>query len=188
MKTPWTLLLATLTSCLLCCRSPSSNHYILVPSLSGGDPLADHELHVRLSEVLFPAYLDSRSFMIQEADGRIEQDPTERWAEPLVDSFSRSLVVDLRRLLPSAHKSRYPWEDPHASTQLFVTVLQFGYLEGEVVLETQWRIAGPDKDLLRRGTYRVEVGEPHAEDVARAMSEATSKLAYALGVSLLIVE
>jgi len=188
MKTPWILLATIIASCLFCCRSPSSDHYILVPSLSGGDPLADHELHVRLSEVLFPAYLDSRSFIVQEASGRIEQQPTERWAEPLIDSFSRSLVVDLRRLLPNAHISRHPWEDPDASTQLFITVLQFGYLEGEVILETQWRIAAPGKDLLREGTYRVEMGEPHAEDVARAMSEATSKLAYAIGVSLLIVE
>ena len=88
MKTPWTLLLATLTSCLLCCRSPSSNHYILDPSLSGGDPLADHELHVRLSEVLFPAYLDSRSFMIQEADGRIDRILPENLADiPLTDDI-----------------------------------------------------------------------------------------------------
>ncbi len=89
--------------------------------------------------------------------GTVEQAETERWAEPLLENFTRVLAENLSRQLGTAHISIEPSRSRgEIDFRVTADVLQFGADDtGCVILIAYWHVQDRDNNSLTGMTARV---------------------------------
>jgi len=137
--------------------------------------------------VTIPGYLDRSQIVVRLSENEVALAETDRWAEPLVESITRTLEENLQALLPGSSFVDYPWYDSDAPA--YAIELVFRRFEadttGTVVLQAEWRITRRDS-LVVRGSVRLDdaaEGPERAASVAalsRTLAELGRQIANAV--------
>jgi uncharacterized lipoprotein YmbA len=111
--------LAAGCSSLLSPRPDPSKFYVLT-AIAAADPSrpapsAARQLAIGLGPVKFPEYLEHPEVVTRVSPNRLELSATDRWAEPLDESFRRVLASNLATLLGTDQVVPFPW---YASAKL----------------------------------------------------------------------
>ena len=139
---------------LLSPRPDPTKYYVLTP-IAAADSTpparpATPNLAIGLGPVQFPDYLARLEVVTRASSNRIELSPTDRWAEPLDESFRSVLAGNLTRLLGTGRVIPFPW---YASVKLNykieVTVERFERdSSGGTQLAASWLIRDGVSDKL----------------------------------------
>ena len=105
-----------------------------------------------LGPIELPAYLDRHELATRVSPTEVTYSTTERWAEPLAETFTAVLLQDLCVLLDTNRILPYPWAGSgRVDYQIEINVLQFDDdVSGNTRLIARWRV----KDV-RNATYLV---------------------------------
>ncbi|MCX5877847.1 MAG: PqiC family protein [Deltaproteobacteria bacterium] len=131
--------------------------------------------------VSMPDYLDRPQIVTRVSENEIRLDEFSRWAEPLKESFTRTLVQNLSSLLNTAkvinttESTGFP-----LVLQVGVEVVQFdGSLGGDAVLIVKWGLFEADgKKLIvaKRSSFKEPTGAATYEALVAAESRAVTAL------------
>jgi len=176
------VVLVALAVCFSACagKSASSKFYVL-SSLPQSALSAAEGTVIGVFPVSMPDYLDRPQIVTRVSENEIRLDEFSRWAEPLKDSFTRTLVQNLSTLLNTA-KVVTTTESIYSliSLQVGVEVVQFdGTLGGDVVLIVKWGLFEADgKKLLlgKRSAFKELTGAATYEALVAAQSRAVAAL------------
>jgi len=175
-------LLLALTLCLSACagKSTSSKFYVL-SAMPQSALSATEGTTIGVLPVAMPDYLDRPQIVTRASENEIKLDEFSRWAEPLKESFTRALVLNLSSLLDTVKvvKTTGSAGFPMA-LQVGVEVLQFdGALGGDAVLIVKWALFEADgKKLLlgKRSSFKEPTGAATYEAMVAAESRAVAAL------------
>lgn len=143
-------------SSLLAPRPDPTKFYVLTPIADAIHPTppAAHRLAIGLGPVKFPDYLAHLEVVTRVSPNRVELSTSDRWAEPLDESFRRVLALNLATLLDTDQVVAFPW---YASATLDYTIeITVERFErdgsGGTQLIADWTIRGAhnDRPLLSR--------------------------------------
>lgn len=131
-----------------CGTTPSSKFYILEAMSDDDAPQAtpgeQNGLHIGIGPVEFADYLGRPQIVTRIDSVEINLAETHRWAEPLHNTFSRTLAENLSILLDTDRISLHPsrnWSD--IDYQVLVNVWQFDVgKKGTATLVANWSIRG----------------------------------------------
>ncbi len=173
------LLVGLLTACSL--SSPEPRLYLIEPmtASSAGTP-TDEDLTVAVGSVDLPGHLEGKEIVTYDQRYSVSYAEFERWAEPLDENISSTLVENLSMLLPSSRVFADPANlanDPDFRVQ--VNVIAFGSdPSGDVILSTSWAIRDTDRapvKLVKKRYSTARQGDDMLALVA-AMSRAIEQL------------
>jgi uncharacterized protein len=145
--------------CSLLSPRPDSTKFYVLTAIAGADPIrpapsAARQLAIGLGPVKFPDYLEHLEVVTRVSPNRIELSPTDRWAEPLDESFRRVLARNLATLIGTDQVVPFPWYDSaKLDYQIELTVERFERDgSGGTQLVATWLIRDghSDKPLLSR--------------------------------------
>ena len=165
-----------------CGITKPSRFYILTPVEESG--AAAHAIQgpaVGIGPLRFPDYLDRPEIVHRSGDNQVHYAVSDRWAEPLKATFSRTLAENLSVLLPTDHISMHPWpRDTELDYQLVIFVRRFDAdAGGTVFLSTNWEIIRTgDRSVVKRrkAVYTEAAGSPAYPDIVAAQSRAVEAL------------
>lgn len=175
------ILLAALAAIQGCAKGPPPDFYVLDarpdPTLAG----VERGVAVGVGPVVLPAHLDRSQIVTRATDYQLELSESHQWAEPLRDSVSRVIAVDLSNMLKSnrvyviPRRQRVPLD-----FKVSIDVARFdGRLGESAVLDARWTLYDEDthKPLSSRVTI---VTEPTADASYNALVAAASRTLEAL--------
>jgi hypothetical protein len=145
---------------------------------------------IGVGPVLLPGYLDRSQIVIRTGADRVELSMFHRWAEPLADGIARTLADEIGARVPTDRIVAFPWRGVVARViqyQVVVAVLRFdGRPDGDVILDTRWRILGRDGDELafRRTTVTEAVAGRGYEPMVAAMARAVVALGQEIAAEI----
>ncbi len=169
-----------------CATSPPTKFYLLSPLTPAPDHVAGVAQEqppkiVRVDGVVVPGYLDRDEIVIRVNENQIHLADLNRWGEPLRNSLTNLLALNLSRLLPAGHFAVFPFKSPSTvDYQISVEIIQMdGSFNGDVHLRAQWSIlTGKESDILvSRESY---FKESNASDDYGELVAAQSRLFEAL--------
>lgn len=168
-------------------RPDPSTFFLLTPVAQGGG--AEVDVPLGLGPVTLSGYLDRSEVATRVSDNQIEYAATERWAEPLPESFDRALRANLSRLLAPPVIVDYPWFEGQVTYGIGVDVSRFDADAARTVvtLVASWRITGASAtELLESGEARITepVSGAEADATVAAMSRALSRLSEQLAAAV----
>ncbi len=163
-----------------CGVTPPARFYILTPvEDSAAGSAAGPALGI--GPVDFPAYLDRPEIAYRSGGNQLYFAESDRWAEPLKTSFSRTLAENLAAMLPTDRISIFPW--PRTSRidyQITMDVTRFDAdASGTVVLMASWEILRPEDNAVvstHRGVYTETAGGLVYPAIVAAQSRALEQL------------
>jgi hypothetical protein len=136
---------------------------------------------IGLGPVTFPEYLNRPQIVVRGSGNQLQIAEFARWAEPLVENFSRVLVENLSALLSSDSIVPYPRKKSTPTDyQVTVDVIRFDGTPGEnASLVARWTILGDDgeKALQKK---KSSLSEPIDGQSYEALVSAESRLVTAL--------
>ena len=168
-----------------CARSKPTRFYILTSSprseLAQREQASTEQLVIGIGPVKFPEYLDRPQIVSRTSGNRLNLAEFDRWAEPLGESFARTLTENLSGLLATERVVLLPWKGGGAADyRITMEVIRFdGRPGGEVSLIARWTLLGPDGNELaapRRSQITASTRQPGYGGLAEAMSEAVGEL------------
>jgi len=172
--------------CLLilagCGITKPSRFYILTPVEESGSAIhAAQGPAVGIGPLRFPDYLDRPEIVHRSGDNQLYYAGSDRWAEPLKATFSRTLAENLSVLLPTERISMHPWpRDTELDYQLILFITRFDAdAGGMIVLSTHWEIIRTgDRSVVerRKAVYTEAAGSPAYTDIVAAQSRAVEAL------------
>jgi uncharacterized lipoprotein YmbA len=136
---------------------------------------------VLLRPVVLPEYLDRPELVTRLASNQLRLEELEQWAEPLRESFPRTVEQNLATLLGSSRVQRRPWGGAAPpDVVVLVEVRRFEKTSrGSVELEARWTIydgTGENEQLRRETRLSYAAGEPSTRAAVASMSEAVAAL------------
>jgi len=164
-----------------CGVTPPARYYILTPVVdSEVTTVAGPALGI--GPVDFPAYLDRPEIVHRSGDNQLYFADSDRWAEPLKTTFSRTLAENLSVMLPTDQVSLYPWaRATRVDYQITIDVARFDAdAGGTVVLTAGWELVRPDDNTIlsrHRQTYTEATGGLVYPAVVAAQSRTIERLA-----------
>ena len=171
--------------CLVCLSgcgvTQPARFYILTPvEFSSETTVPGPALGV--GPVDFPAYLDRPEIVHRSGDNQLHFADSDRWAEPLKTTFTRTLAENLSVMLPSDRISLYPWSrSTRIDYQISIDVLRFdANANGKIVLVAGWEIIRPDDSTAvsrHKRNYTEAAGGIVYPAVVAAQSRAVARLA-----------
>jgi len=176
-----------LASCLClvllaaCGVTQPARFYILTPVGDSGARTAPGPA-LGVGPVAFPAYLDRPEIAHRSGDNQLSFADSDRWAEPLKTTFSRTLVENLSIMLPTDQVSLYPWaRSARIDYQISVDVTRFDAdASGTVTLNAGWEIIQPDAVTAasrHRRSYTETAGGMVYPAIVAAQSRCVERLA-----------
>jgi uncharacterized lipoprotein YmbA len=145
---------------------------------------------IGVGPVLLPSYLDRSQIVIRTGADRVELSMFHRWAEPLADGIARTLAEEIGARVPTDRIVAFPWRGVVARViqyQVVVAVLRFdGRPDGDVTLDTRWRILGRGGDELafRRTTVTEAAAGRGYEPMVAAMARAVVTLGQEIAAEI----
>lgn len=135
------LCLTTLAGCGV---TQPARFYILTPVEDSSTNTAPGPA-LGIGPVTFPAYLDRPEIVHRSGDNQLQFADSDRWAEPLKTTFSRTLAENLSVMLPTDQVNLYPWaRSARIDYQISIDVTRFDAdASGTVVLTAGWEIIRP---------------------------------------------
>ncbi len=134
-----------------CGSSPPSNHYQLdepaATRLSG----IDRGIAVGVGPVILEPYLDRPQIVIRGAGHKLELSEFNRWSEPLKDSISRVIIVNLSNMLESTRVFQIPRRNKTIPLEfrIEIEIARFdGELGGDALLVARWTLYGRQEKAL----------------------------------------
>lgn len=168
-----------------CARSQPTRFYILTSS-PGSEPTSHapvtaEQLVIEIGPVDFPKYLDRPQIVSCTNGSRLKLAEFDRWAEPLRQSFGRTLAENLSDLLSTERVVLFPWKrGGPIDYRITIEVIRFdGTPGGEASMIARWALLGPDGNEIaapRRSRITVSTRQAGYDGVAAAMSEAVEEL------------
>jgi uncharacterized protein len=130
-----------------CATSPPTKFYMLSPLAPSSDTKAGSAQNqqpktVRVDGVVVPGYLDRDEIVTRISENQIHLADLNRWGEPLRNSLTNILALNLSRLLPTENFAVFAFKCPsEVNYQIIVEIIQMdGSLNGDVQLMAQWSI------------------------------------------------
>ncbi len=187
------LALAPGCSSLLAPRPDPTKFYVLTP-IANADaaqptPLPAHQFAIGLGPVKFPDYLSHLEVVTRVSPNRVDLSTTDRWAEPLDESFRRVLALNLATLLGTDQVVPFPWySSAKFNYRIEVTVERFERDgSGGTQLAANWVIRDGHSDrplLSRQSNFSESAGaQPAAAGSSSANASGTSMDAAAAALS-----
>ncbi len=134
-----------------CGSTPPSNHYQLdepaATRLSG----IDRGIAVGVGPVILEPYLDRPQIVIRGAGHKLELSEFNRWSEPLKDSISRVIIVNLSNMLESTRVFQIPRRNKTIPLEfrIEIEIARFdGELGGDALLVARWTLYGRQEKAL----------------------------------------
>lgn len=167
--------------------------YVLrsLPESGERSPLANCEngIKVGLGPVHFPEYLHRPQIVTRIRGNELEINEFHRWAEPLDESFLRTLGQNLSILLCTNHVFVYPWKPSTAmDCQVIVDVTRFdGVLGQDVTLRVIWTVYDRDgrKILIRKiDEYKEPVKENGYDALISAYRRSLERLSHEIAAGI----
>jgi hypothetical protein len=155
--------------------TPPSRFYLLEPLAQSTAAAAGPAIGV--GPIKVAEYLDRPQIVTRRSDHGIELAEYDRWGEPLSESISRVVAMNLGRLLGSERVMRHVWRESDLDYRVAIDVRQLdGPVTGPVVLEAHWRVRQADGGVEQ--VTRIQ--EPVAGAGFDALAAATSRALFAL--------
>jgi len=177
----------TLATCLClailtgCGASQPARFYILTPVDDAATKTAAGPA-LGIGPVGFPGYLDRPEIAHRSGDNQLHFADSDRWAEPLKATFSRTLAENLSIMLPTDRINLFPWaRSTRIDYQVIIDVVRFDAdASGTVNLVAGWEIIRPQDGAVvsrQRRTYTEAAGGMVYPAVVAAQSRTVGKLA-----------
>ena len=175
------LCLLSLTGCGV---TQPARFYILTPVEDSGTKTAPGPA-LGIGPVTFPAYLDRPEIVHRSGDNQLQFADSDRWAEPLKTTFSRTLAENLSVMLPTDQVNLYPWaRSTRIDYQISIDVARFDAdTSGTVVLTAGWEVIRPgDATVVSRHkhTCTEATGGMFYPAIVAAQSRCVERLARAI--------
>ena len=128
-----------------CATSPPTQFYLLSPLPAPNIEAENFEKPltiIRVDAVVIPGYLDRHEIVTRVSENEIHLADLNQWGEPLRDSLTNILALNLSRLLPAERFAIFPFKCPAPMDyQVNIEIVQMdGSFDGDVYLTAQWSI------------------------------------------------
>jgi len=137
---------------LLSPRHDPSRFYTLAARPAGANAgSSTSSLSVVVGPVTFPAYLDRNEVAVRVSPSELKYALTERWAEPLVQNFTRVLIENLGRALGSERVSgivNATTPTPDYSIEVVVVRFEAG-ADGKAEATVRWAVRDKARKVVR---------------------------------------
>jgi uncharacterized lipoprotein YmbA len=188
-----TLSIALAAGCSFLSPRPDTTKFYVLTAIAGADSTTSarsaSRLAVGLGPVKLPDYLAHSEVVTRAAPNRLELSATDRWAEPLDESFRRVLTRNLATLLGTDQVVPFPWDLSVAlDYKIEVTVEHFERdASGGTQLAASWiiRDGHDDRLLLSRQANFAESASGGIEGAAAALSADLSDLSKQLADAII---
>jgi uncharacterized lipoprotein YmbA len=138
---------------------------------------------IGIGPVIIPGYLDRTQIVTRTTVDHVHLATFHRWAEPLENGIARILGEEVAARVPTERIVMFPWRGLIGQSlkyQVVLAVVRFdGHLDGDVTLDTRWRILGKNGDELSYG--RTTLTESAAGSGYDPMIAAMSRTLVILG-------
>ena len=153
-------LCAATGGCLFKPTTIATRNFVLTPLPVGETKAATGRLAVGVGLVKMPPYLTKSSIAYRKSANEVSYLENYLWAEPLNQSFQRTLAGNFAVLLPTDQIRLSAWQRSEVTVAVYVNVEQFDVdAQGRGTLIAWWRITSPDGDqVLRSGQSRLTKG------------------------------
>lgn len=162
-------------------RGAETRFYVLAPMPGAAAPAADgRPVTIGVGPVRLPGYVDRGQIVTRRGAEQIDLAELDRWGEPLADAIPRILTENLATLMPAERFAQFPWlGSRQIQYQVAIDITRLdGPLGGAIVLESRWRIIGPERKDL--GERRFVASEPAGAATYSAQVAAMSRALAAL--------
>lgn len=174
---------------LLCCSCiqldgppAERNYYRLQSTTSELEADASFTAPISIQVIDFPAYLERMQIVTHNGGQRIHIAPSAYWAEPLRDSLQSTLRRNLKKRLPAARISLYPWEvkQPEA-LKVELLINDFTATPGQTTwIDITWSVK-KDRAVIAQGTLIKKDGiGPDFNDLVVALSRSLDDLSLVI--------
>lgn len=190
--------LKTLAFILLCfsplgCATSSPTKFYLLSPLPAEEAQAANAQDrkptiIRVDAVVVPGYLDRHEIVTRVNENQIHLADLNQWGEPLRDSLTNILAVNLSRLLPAKGFAVFPFKCPSpVDYQISVEIIQMdGSLHGDVHLSAQWSILkGKENDIMvtRKSVFKAPRAPADYDELVAAQSRLVEALSREIATS-----
>ena len=143
------VMLLTMALCAAACsRTPPAQYYLLsAPPGTVGTNAPDGP-RLGLGPIRLPEYLDRPQIVTWANATRLNLSNRHRWAEPLRDSFARTLQAQLTQAMPGTQVIPYPWRGAQPpARQISLDVQRFERAaDGTMHLSARWTLQSKAAD------------------------------------------
>ena len=175
------VVLAALAAASGCAIGPPPDFYVLHAHANSSLAGVERGVAVGVGPVELPAHLNRSQIVTRTSDYQLELSESHQWAEPLKDSVSRVIAVNLSNMLESNRVYIIPRrQSVSLDFQVSIDIARFdGRLGESAVLGARWILYGKDtrEPLLSRVTI---VTEETADSSYDALVAAASRTLEAL--------
>ena len=179
-RSPLTILLAILAATAGCAKGPPPDFYVLHAPASISIVGAERGVAVGVGPIELPAHLNRSQIVTRATDYQLDLSESHQWAEPLKDSVSRVIAVNLSSMLESNRVFVIPRRQKVSlDFQISIDIARFdGRLGEAAALGARWTLYGKDtrEPLLSQVTI---VSEDTEDGSYNALVAASSR---ALGI------
>ena len=144
-RSPFYILLAVLVAVAGCgAKGPSPDFYVLHARPSDSLVGVERGIAVGVGPIELPEHLNRSQIVTRDTDFRLELSESHQWAEPLKDSVSRVIAVNLSNMLESNRVYVIPRRQKVSlDFQVSIDVARFdGELGEAAVLGARWTLYG----------------------------------------------
>ena len=168
-----------------CATSPPTKFYLLsplpAPSLETGDTQDQQLTTIRVDAVVIPGYLDRDEIVTRVSENEIHLADLNQWGEPLRDSLTTILALNLSRLLPAKGFAVFPFKCPSpVDYQISVEIVRMdGSLDGDVHLTAQWSILqGKENSIMvtRKSRFKASKAPTDYDELVATQSRLVEAL------------
>ncbi len=168
------ILLAAFMTAAGCAKGPPPDFYILNAVTAESIVGEERGVAVGVGPINLPAHLNRSQIVTRATDYRLDLSESHQWAEPLKDSVSRVLVINLSNLLQSNRVYVVPRRQKVSlDFQVSIDIERLdGRLGEQAVLGARWTLFGSDTRtaLLNQMTIVKEMTEDGTYDALVAAS------------------
>ena len=134
-----------------CAATPPSNFYQLNEPAATQLTGLERGIAVGVGPINLPPYLDRPQIVIRGVGHKLELSEFNRWAEPLNDSVSRVIIVNLSNMLESTRVFEIPRRNKTIPLEfrIEIDIARFdGTLGGDAMLVARWTLYGREEAAL----------------------------------------
>lgn len=157
------VLLATLMAAAGCAKGPPPDFYVLHATTSESIVGVERGVAVGVGPIELPAHLNRSQIVTRATDYQLELSESHQWAEPLKDSVSRVIAVNLSNMLESNRVFVIPRRQKVSlDFQVSIDISRFdGRLGEAAILGARWTLYGRNtrEPLLSKVTIVYEQTE-----------------------------
>lgn len=188
MRIPLIIAVFMVTACAT--TSPPMRFYLLSPVSQAApefDALGD--ALVVVGPLQLPGHLDRPQLVLRQADGQLSLRELDRWAEPLDELLTSTVIANLVQLTGSPRVAAFPLPvRASADLRLLGRVTRFDAdVDGRATLEIQWSITdagGEPRIPVRIDTYRALSSGTEPAALVAALSDVVAQFSRQVAAEL----